>query len=1092
MRKGCCKVWLRRIGLLAVLVFVVWLGLRQGRVLLRAAAIARLAEFAGGRVTAESVDFGFDGTVVFVQPALRPAAEAVSGTAVLQAERLAVRFAWGSLLLFRPRVREVVLENFVFNAEQDVQTGRWNLEGLSIKPVGSRRGRTMVIRLRNGTLQYRRVLRGHDEAVVRLVVNGQLRPAEQTPGGWSFSATAVRAGATGQSSIVGLWRQGRVVVGGGISSADIQGLAGSWAVGRFSAELGYDRTGPFTLDLKLEDCVSSYSDQVDLSGFGVAGGQEAPEPLASLVRVYQRYRPSGQVDIELSASGNFGRGRDSKVTGRVFCEGLSICDRRFPYRIESLIGRIDFTADSISVEELSGRHGPVEFLIGGWSKDFGARRRYAFAVRSKNMLLDQNLYRALSTRQKQLWSAFDISQDSIASIDYRVSRNAQAVKARRLVVDLADAAVTYKAFPYRLSHLRGRLVFEADRVKISNLISESEGRRVIISGQASHPDGEELSYDLAIEANNIPLDAGLRQAMPDRQRRFYDRFDVEGTVDAKVQVFRQAGPDGHNGFRADVSPNKVVIKRVQGLEVDVPDVRGNLIFTPDCLQIKQIRGRHCGGEISVTGQVRAGQKPGHICYDLSVEGQAVQLGEELFNVLPVPLKEAVAALGPEGKINYHAKLQRGDDASEDTYQVEVECLGNRVESGRFGYPLEGVTGRVVATKKHEGVSVRLEDILGRVANRVEVTPGASEVRFNGEILLPAGRAEFTVSAKDILLDERLAIALGPAIGTAYRRLSPTGRLDVELATLRIYPAAGGGRRVEFSGPLQLKDCTAAGSDTITAAEARLLLNGLYETGAGLRHCRVGLSAGRLRIGGRQLKNVQADFHFDVDGRRWWTDDLVADFYGGRLSGRLGLEPDENGRYVYELRSGFEGVDLKRFMADLFSGGKQTNGYSRGRMAGSLSLRGSLAGGAESFGRCRLEITDMQVGRLSPLAKLLYVLQLTRPEDFAFDQIVVDGYVRGKGVFIEKLDMSGEQLAFNGSGWVDLFTRQVNLVLTARGQRLARAEPSVLQSLTDVLGSGVVRIDVTGNLYDPQIEKTALPLLEEGLKILGTERIEPQR
>jgi len=127
---------------------------------------------------------------------------------------------------------------------------------------------------------------------------------------------------------------------------------------------------------------------------------------------------------------------------------------------------------------------------------------------------------------------------------------------------------------------------------------------------------------------------------------------------------------------------------------------------------------------------------------------------------------------------------------------------------------------------------------------------------------------------------------------------------------------------------------------------------------------------------------------------------------------------------------------------------------------------------------------MQVGKPSPLAKLLYVLQLTDSKDFIFERMFVDSYIKDNRLFFEKFDLSGESLAFNGSGSMDLQTRDVDLTLTVRGKRLADAEPSVLQSLAESIGGGIVRMEVTGSAYDPQVEIKTLPVIGAPLKILG--------
>ena len=100
-------------------------------------------------------------------------------------------------------------------------------------------------------------------------------------------------------------------------------------------------------------------------------------------------------------------------------------------------------------------------------------------------------------------------------------------------------------------------------------------------------------------------------------------------------------------------------------------------------------------------------------------------------------------------------------------------------------------------------------------------------------------------------------------------------------------------------------------------------------------------------------------------------------------------------------------------------------------------------------------------------------------------MLIDSYIENKKLNLEKIDLSGKTLAFQGSGLVDLESHNINVVLTARGKHLAAARPSILQSLTEAISLAVVRIDVTGDFYDPKVETTTLPVLKDPLGILGT-------
>ena len=100
-------------------------------------------------------------------------------------------------------------------------------------------------------------------------------------------------------------------------------------------------------------------------------------------------------------------------------------------------------------------------------------------------------------------------------------------------------------------------------------------------------------------------------------------------------------------------------------------------------------------------------------------------------------------------------------------------------------------------------------------------------------------------------------------------------------------------------------------------------------------------------------------------------------------------------------------------------------------------------------------------------------------------MVVDSYINNNKLLVRKFDLSGPRIAFNGSGLMDLQTEKINLTLTARGDRLVTDEPSLLDSLTEVLGRAVVRMDVKGHLGNPQVTTTALPVIGGTLGILGT-------
>lgn len=706
-----------------LLAFCLWLAFILTGQALRRVTIRQIAELTGAKVKTKSVDFNLNGSVGINELAISPhtnlsraqSREYGDDEAILKAETVYARFGLSSLLLLRPRLKEITVNGFVFDARYNLDTGRWNVAALKIKLPERGSGKMPIIHLENGTLQYSKVSNGQVKVIAAAPVGARLTPAKKTQDGYSFEITTAERAGLGKSSLVGSWRPGLVVIAGGISSVDLPAFERAWRINILAAELKYDPNNDYSLKLSVKDLLGTYTITPDTLALASSSSLQKPGLFTALQRFFNRFRPAGTIDIGLQASGNLNQPAESALRGKVHCKDVSIIDRKFPYPVRHIAGLVDFTERSFELKSLTGQHGSVNLVFNGWSRDFGPSWKYKINITSNNMILDNDLYSALSPRRKQFWSA--LSPTGLAAIDYRFSRQSQTDKKKVLAVELLDAEAACPNFPYPLKNLTGRLTITKNTIKLTN-----------------------------------------------------------------------------------------------------------------------------------------------------------------------------------------------------------------------------ITGR---------------------------------------------------------------------------------------------------------------------------------------------------------IKGKSLTNVKADFDYDPRRQRWLTENLIADCYDGRLTGKFELKQSTDRPWQYLLQTGFDNIDLKQFLSDTIHE-PRVNGYTSGKMNGSLNVTGWIgrAGGNNHsrIGRLRLQITDMRIGKLSPLAKLLYVLKLTEPRDFAFSQMLVDSYIKDSTLLFEKLDLSGQAVAFNGSGSMDLKTQNLDLTLTARGQRLATAEPSVLQSLTEGLGQAVVQMQVTGNCYDPQVTTiTTLPVIKETLEILGTPR-----
>jgi uncharacterized protein YpmS len=1075
---------IRRLVAYALLPILLWVFyIAAGRALCYI-AMRQIAGLTNTKITTESVEFHTDGSVYIKNLVIGPynvrnPYEKPSNETILSADNVYARFSLRSFLSLRPRLKVIDVSNFVFNARHDLDTGQWNLSALKIMPLKNRSGAIPSIHLAGGMLEYTKVSQGRAWVALRTPLDARFDLEEKNERGYSFEiTTATMASGFGKSRLTGHWTPGRVTLAGGMSSVDVPKLEMAGIVDVLAAELTYDQDDAFTLKLKIKGLDSKRSPALrELASAGPAF-LEKSGPLAALQKFFEQYEPSGKIDLDLQASGNLKRLSASTLSGTVYCRDVAFCDQKFRYPIKHLAGRIDFTEHSVKLNNLIGKHGDVELFFDGSSKDAGSCWQYQIRIRSDKMSLDSDLYDALNTREQKFW--YDFSPTGFAAIDCRLSRTSPTEKHDKLTVELRGGSAVYRHFPYPLKNLSGGLTFDGNNVTFSHVVSQAGERKIDVNGEIRTDPSESLSYDVSIQVNNIPLDSTLEAALPQRQKDVYRQFSPAGIADGRIDVSATNGQP--MSFTADLSFKKTSLN-CDLLPFAISDLTARAVFTPDLIVVKDFSGRHKNGLVSLTGQIRPLPEHGQCLYDVALKLDQTQLNSDLLNLLPPSLKGIVSDLKPEGKVNARLDLNKTSLAKPPEYSATLKCLNDSIILPSQCYLLKNITGTLTI----DADQIKLDNIAAVIGDDVPIDATQPTIKLNGRIAMSDqafSSAVLDLDANDVRFDEQLARALPLHVQPLYDELSPDGTFDLNFKNIHVLRTDNGGESIDFAGAVRLNTCGFNVSGSKMELDAALTTEGTYKTGEGLTACRAILDDGTIRIKGKSLTGLKANVLYDPSARQWSTEDLVADFYGGKLKGKLTFKQPAGQAGEYVLETGFDNVDLKQFLADTDRQQVPQNGHTSGKMSGSFSVSAQIDDNASRIGACKLKINDMQVGKLSPLAKLLIVVQLTEPQAYAFDQMFVDSYIKHNLLLVKKLDLSGRDIAFYGSGQMNLQTQNVDLSLIARGRRLATDDPSIFQSLTEGLGQGVVRMNVTGNFHDPKVTTKALPVIESTLQILG--------
>lgn len=1082
------KGWRRRILIRTVAVVVILSALVVMVCLRVARALPGIAATEISRLTSTQVEMGpfrfhrnasvsIDGMIV------RPEREEpFYDDAILRAKSVHAKFSLGSLLLLSPQVTEIRIEDFAVNVQCDLDSGRWNVGGWQLRPSSGRGARVPLVTLRRGRLRYCKVSGGQTEVVTSVPIEVRFGfPAIGDDERYGFEIkTAKLSGGYGDSALRGAWSPGRFEMAGGLSSTDIPSLERAWAIDVLAADLRYDESGAYELNAQVRDLHSKHSPEVD--AFRLAADKAAPQsgPIAAAQRFFARYRPFGKVaSIDLLARGRFDALSESEITGAVVCEDLSIRDSRFPYAIDHLTGTVEFSESGVTLNQLKGRHGDVNVHIQGWTRGFGENRQHQYQITSDNMVLDDDLYAALKPDQKRIWDAFQ--PRGVVAVDYRLNRSSPSNRHSYIAVDLHGVAATYRRFPYPLREMTGRVYIDHESVILTDVVAAGDGRRIRLDGEVAKRDTSRPIYDIAIDAADIPLDATLRQALPEHYRALTKRFEATGTADIRGRVFTRDEPNHAEAisFAADASVRNATLQ-VDAWPVVLSDLSAEVSITPDSATVRECVGRYRESEVRLAGGMQATEDGKPHRYHLNVTTSRTPLDETVLGLVPESIRDRVLAFRPEGVVDVAVDYERSDSDEPPDYTVAVTCLGNKINHESFPYPLQDVQGTVTV----DGEDVTFEGISAAPALQTDpsLTPS---VRVDGRLsLVPESHGEgtFTMRARDILFTEPLGQSLPETLRGIYRDSAPRGPFDLDIETLKL--TGSDRRRVEFDGRMDLKTCSLNVSGAGAELCGTLDVAGAYDVGSGFSSGRMQFAAERLSVKGKDVTDLKAELLYDPNSDTWSAENFLGRCHGGRLLGSLRIEPVEAGVVRYLATIGLVRVDLQKFLLGGRLDRAAERSYTSGTMNATLGLGARIGDGSSRLGVCRVDVADMQVGRVSPLAVLLSVLSLTEPSDYAFERMLIESYLKRDKLLIGTFDMSGRNLAFTGSGTMDLDDREIALTLTARGRRVAAARPSILQSLTEGLGGAVVRMEVTGTADEPKVETKTLPLIEDSLKILG--------
>jgi len=990
---------------------------------------------------------------------------------VLRFDEIDIAFKPWKLLAGKFEVHTIRLSDFILNAVYEPQE-EWNFARLiRTQPYAATTSRNIpLVELHNGMLRISRFEDDSYKAITTISLNGQIAVQTgkreysfslKTDGRFGFADSEL----SGRLQIAQPGQQHQFSAEGQIRMPSGRIFENAWDIDAIRIECTFDHREvvvnrcDFSLgpgQVKVQGIIQENGEDehqldlnVDIQRFKLSEEYEKnavvySPPFMQLLgvgprRFLQRYRPSGTGDVQLSVKGVLEDLTRTRIDGTVTCRDMSILYEMFPYRLSRLQGVVDFTGRDVFLRQLTAEHDDVKLTIDGSLQDIGPNVRTDLRITSPNMHFNEDLYQALKPAQKKIWYSFTPS--GYTGIDYHFQRFADGTTDLNLLLNLKNANCIYEHFPYPFENLTGRVTVTPDRIDLENIAAGyDDARTVKLNGEITELSQSQPAFQIHIDAEQIPVDDLLVNAMPPTQRDFFHQLLLEATANVDVDIVRSQTAEGSLDYHAKIDAEG---KRLlyEPFPLPMENVHLTVDVRPEIIELEDFDAAVDGGWVQMSGTITPKgiepDAPG-VCLDLGLEN--FDFNETFWDAAGADADRILGKLRIRGPMDVSGHLTMNLSGTGcDQTELLVQCSDNPVLWD--GKPLGKAFGQLFLTDN----GIQFENFQFRQA-RLETVP-------------------------EEWLQGRLK--------AVYAGLQPQGGIQIRIKTGTIRMTDNLPESLDVQGGIRLANATIGPDHVIHqlngAVDGHLQYDRTNNTWQALTLFDIDTLNYRQWV----ISDFRGDFAYDPNTKQFNGANVTAGLYGGRMKGNAQVDFSRNDMINYELDFKVDNVDVPRLIA----AGQQTaiDQVRQGKASGTLTLQGDLRAPAQSTGQATAHIVNMQLGRQSTLGKILTAMQFQQPDEYMFSEFTAQADILGPQLTIKDLRMVGKPLVFRGTGTLDLSQKQIAMDWVAF-DRLMGGEDTILDKLARGIGSPIWKVQIRGDLSDPQIETVFLSVLKQPLNI----------
>ena len=431
--------------------------------------------------------------------------------------------------------------------------------------------------------------------------------------------------------------------------------------------------------------------------------------------LFDMYDPVGIVDLSTTLRPRSDRDpvtswqpTDSVLTARK-CQ---VRHAKFPYPVQSLVGTLTQQGHAHDMlVHLDGTAGGRPIRFRGRVHNVGPTASSQIDISVDRFPLDKQLRQAVSPSVRRTLELLGLG--GTADLRARLTRppGAKQPLTTQISGRLVDAHTLYHSFRWPITDIQGEFQARVSPSSYSWQFSKLTARhqQAVLKGQGRLDGTPETPghFELNIDAQNIPLDSGLREACSHELKQLWDRAGLAGRLDGRIEMRRDGrGPTRIELPRFTISNGTLL---PSGFPYELTGVRatGHYAITDDHhrrLTVTTLSGQHLTTRVSAQAVLDVDQRRDWTLRLDPIRYEGLVADQHLKSALPGKLRDSLAHLDPRGAFHLGGLIElrgAGEPGFPITaaWNLKAELPNNRL---RAGVQLDHVTGHITSRGKWFG------------------------------------------------------------------------------------------------------------------------------------------------------------------------------------------------------------------------------------------------------------------------------------------------------------------------------------------------------------------------------------------------------